>query len=78
MLAILGAASVFLLEAVTVEMGAIQPAWNAGVPRSVIVFVGSDEAASSVKPGMILCMLKQLLNAPAAPGRANADGHRAL
>ena len=78
MLALLGVVLALLLGAVNVEMAAVRPPWNAGVPRSVIVFGGSDQAASPVKPRAIVCMLKLFLNAPAAPGRPNAEAHRAL
>jgi len=71
LLALLGVVAALLLGAVNVEMAAVRPAWNAGVPRSVIVFGGSDQAASPVKPRLIICMLKRFLGAspaPAAPG----------
>ena len=78
MLALLGVVLALLLGAVNVEMAAVPPPWNAGAPRSVIVFGGSDQAASPVKPRGIICMLKLFLNASAAPGRPNAEVHRAL
>jgi hypothetical protein len=75
MLAMLGTVLAVLLGAVNVEMTAVRPPWNTGVPRSVIV--GPDQAASPVKPRAILCMLKLFRNAPAA-GRPNGEVHRAL
>jgi hypothetical protein len=78
MLALLGVVLALLLGAVNVEMAAVGAPWNANVTRSVIVFGGAGQAASPVKPGTIVCMLKLFLNAPAAPGRLNAEAHRAL
>jgi hypothetical protein len=78
MLALLGVVLALLLGAVNVEMAAVGAPWNADVTRSVIVFGGSDQAASPVKPRTIVCMLKLFLNAPAALGRPNAEAHRAL
>jgi hypothetical protein len=77
-LALLGVVLALLLGAVNVEMAAVPAAWNPGAPGSVIVFGGSDQAASPVKPRTIVCMLKLFLNAPAAPGRPNAEAHRTL
>ena len=77
MLALLGVVLAFLLGAVNVEMAAVRPPLNAGGPQNIIVFRGSDQAAS-VKPRTIVCMLKLFLNAPAAPGTPNAEAHRAL
>jgi hypothetical protein len=77
-LALLGVVLALLLGAVNVEMAAVGAPWNADVTRSVIVFGESDQAASPVKPRTIVCMLKLFLNAPAAPGRPNAEAHRAL
>jgi len=78
MLALLGVVLALLLGAVNVEMAVVRPVWSAGVPRSVIVVGGSDQAASPVKPRVIICMLKRFLNAPAPPWRPNAEVHRAL
>lgn len=77
MLALLEVALALLLGAVTVEMGAVRPSWNAGVPRSVIVFDGSDQGARPVKPRAILCMLNRFLNATGARGRSSAGVHPA-
>ncbi len=73
-LALLGIVLALLLGAVA----AVPAPWNPGVPGSVIVFGGSDQAASPVKPRTTVCMLKLFLNAPAAPGRPNIEAHRAL
>ena len=78
MLTLLGTVLALLLGAVDVEIAAVRPPWTAGVPRSVIVSGGPDQAASPVKPRTILCMLKLFRNAPAAPGRSNAEARRAL
>jgi hypothetical protein len=78
MLALLGVVLALLLGAVNVEMAAVRAPWNADVTRSVIVFGASDQAASPVKPRAIVCMPRLFLNAPAAPGRPNAEAHRAL
>jgi hypothetical protein len=67
-----------LLGAVNVEMAAVPASWSPGAPAGVIVFGGSDQAASPVKPRTIVCMLKLFLNAPAAPGTPNAEAHRVL
>lgn len=67
-LALLGVVLALLLGAVNVEMTAVPAPWNPGVPGSVVVFGGSDQAASPVRPRTIVCMLKLFLNAPAAPG----------
>jgi hypothetical protein len=75
-LALLGVALALLLGAV--NMAAAPAPWNPWVPGSVIVFGGSDQAASPVKPRTIVCMLKLFLNEPAAPGRPNAEAHRTL
>jgi hypothetical protein len=78
MLVMLGTVLALLLGAVNVEMAAVRPPWNAGVPWSVIVSGGPDQAPSTVKPRAILCMLKLFRNAPAAAERPNAEVHRAL
>ncbi len=78
MLTLLGTVLTLILGAVDVEMAAVRPPWNARVPRSVIVSGGPDQTASPVKPRTILCMLKLFRNSPAAPGRSNAEAHRAL
>jgi hypothetical protein len=77
-LALLGVVLALVLGAVNVEMAAVPAPWNPGAPQSVIVFGGSDQAASPVKPRTIVCMLKLFLKEPAAPGRPNAEAHRTL
>jgi hypothetical protein len=76
MLVLLGVVLALLLGAVNVEMVAVRPPWNTTVPRSVIVFGGSDQTGSPLAPRMIMCMLNRLFKATGAPGRPNAEGTR--
>ena len=78
LLILLGVALALLFGVVNVETNASWPPWNTGVSRSAVVFSESDQAAKPVEPRVIICMLKRLLNAPAAPERPNAEVHRAL
>ncbi|HZZ62184.1 MAG TPA: hypothetical protein VFE63_13590 [Roseiarcus sp.] len=78
MLALLGVVQALLFGAVDVEMNALQPPWNTGVPGSVVIFSKSDQAAKPVEPRVIICMLKRFLNAPGPRERLNAEVHRAL
>jgi hypothetical protein len=76
MLFVLGVGLAVALGAVNVEMAAVRAPWSEGVPKSVIVFGGSDQAASPVKPRVIMCMRNRLFNATEAPRRPNAEGTR--
>jgi hypothetical protein len=77
MLVLLGVVLTLVLEAAKVEMAALPPPGNAGVPRSVIVFGGSGRAGA-VKARVIMCVLNRLFTATGAPGRPNAVIHPAL
>ena len=77
-LALLGAVLALLLGAVNVEMTVLRQPWNPGIPRNAAALGGSAQAASCVRPGVIFCMLKLFLDAPASPGRPTAEDRGAL
>jgi hypothetical protein len=64
-LALLGVVLAPLWGTVNGEMADVQPPWSASVPRSAIVFGGSDSTAP-VKPRVIFCMLNRF---SARPGK---------
>ena len=77
MITLLAIVLALFLEAVIVKTVAVDPVWNAGVPRSVIVSAGSDQAAKPVTLRTMVCMLRLAPKATPAPGRPKADA-RAL